>query len=92
MAISDELHKRFTKFLIEWRRSIGSIGNYRINISEHKKHERHGTFRLFRVFRVRKKRKTDLSDVSDFVNHVLNATASDKLDTSVSIIKVNFLS
>jgi hypothetical protein len=37
-------------------------------------------------------RETVLSDVSDFVNHVLNATASDKSDTSVSIIKVNFLS
>ena len=36
-------------------------------------------------------KETDLSEVSDFVNHVLNATASDKSDTSVSIIKINFL-
>ena len=36
-------------------------------------------------------KETDLSEVSDFVNHVLNATVSDKSDTSVSIIKINFL-
>ena len=36
-------------------------------------------------------KETDLSEVSNFVNHVLNATASDKSDTSVSIIKINFL-
>ena len=34
-------------------------------------------------------KETDLSEVSDFVNHVLNTTASDKSDTSVSIIKKN---
>ena len=37
-------------------------------------------------------KKTDLSDISDFVNYVLNATASDKSDTSVSIKKIIFLS
>ena len=36
-------------------------------------------------------KETDLSEVSNFVNHVLNATASDKSDTSVSIIKINIL-
>ena len=37
-------------------------------------------------------KETDLSEVSDFVNHVLNATVSDKSDTSVSIIEIYFLS
>ena len=36
------------------------------------------------------KKETDLSDVSDFVNYVLNAIASDKSYTSVSIKNIDF--
>ena len=36
------------------------------------------------------KKETDLSDVSDSVNYVLNAIASDKSYTSVSIKNIDF--